>query len=129
MGGIAVAIQDPHQLPEISMEENLKKALTELLLLQLLSERDYYIGELTATLHDRSGGRLTIVFPYGAIYRLQQSGYITESEKRHAPDGRRRQYYGITETGTAYLQQLLKIYATFSDGVSAVLEKERDTNE
>lgn len=124
-----MAIQDPHQLPEISLEENLKKALTELLLLQLLSERDYYIGELTATLHERSGGRLTIAFPYGAIYRLQQSDYIAESGKRNALDGRRRQYYIITETGTAYLQQLLKIYTTFSDGVAAILEKERDTDE
>lgn len=118
----------PSQSPEFSLEENLKKALTELLLLQLLSERDYYIGELTATLHHRSGGRLTIVFPYGAIYRLQQSCYIKESEKRNAPDGRRRQYYGITEAGKTYLQQLLDVYTTLSEGVSAVLQKECDSD-
>ena len=88
----------------ISLEENLKKALTELLILQLFSEREYYIGELTTTLNKRSGGRLTIVFPYGAIYRLEQSGYITVSGKKNAPDGRRRQYYIITKKGTAYLK-------------------------
>lgn len=113
----------------ISLEENLKKALTELLILQLFSEREYYIGELTTTLNKRSGGRLTIVFPYGAIYRLEQSGYITVSGKKNAPDGRRRQYYIITKKGTAYLQQLLEIYSSFSMGVATVLEKEGDYNE
>jgi len=105
----------------ISLEENLKKALTELLILHLLSERDYYIGELTATLKKKSHGTLTIVFPYGAIYRLLQSSHIIESVKRSAPDGRRRQYYRITETGKAYLNQLISIYTTFSRGVDAVL--------
>lgn len=111
------------------LEENLKKALTELLVLFLLSQKEYYIGELTTTLHEKSNGALTIVFPYAAIYRLQQSDYITESKKRNAPDGRRRQYYTITEKGSCYLRQLLEIYRKFSDGVSAVLEKGEDSNE
>lgn len=115
--------QDEAYHASISLEENLKKALTELLILRLLSDRDYYIGELTATLKERSGGALTIVFPYGAIYRLQQSGHIREKEKRNAPDGRRRQYYQITETGRAYLSQLINIYTAFSKGVDAVLTK------
>jgi PadR family transcriptional regulator PadR len=105
----------------ISLEDNLKKALTELLVLHLLSQRDYYIGELTTTLNEQSGGALTIVFPYGAIYRLQQSGYIAESQKRTAPDGRRRQYYSITPTGIAYLKQLRTLYGKFIQGVDRVL--------
>ncbi len=105
----------------ISLEDNLKKALTELLVLHLLSERDYFIGELTSTLNDRSNGALNIVFPYGAIYRLQQSKYIAESEKRTAPDGRRRQYFSITEAGINYLNQLHSLYSTFICGVDAVL--------
>lgn len=105
----------------ISLEENLKKALTELLILQLLSQRAAYIGELTAELSRRSGGVLSIAFPYGAIYRLEQAGHIAEFGKRHAPDGRRRQYYRITENGKHYLSQLLVIYHRFSGGVAAVL--------
>lgn len=106
------------------LEENLKKALTELLILQLLSAKEYYIGQLTATLHEKSGGTLSIVFPYGAVYRLQQSGYIAESEKRCAPDGRRRQFFKITQKGSSYLQELLEVYRKFAKGVSAVLEGE-----
>ena len=72
------------------LEENLKKALTEMLVLRLLSEREYYIGELGDTLKERSGGALCIVFPYAAIYRMEEYGYIYESGKRIGPDGRRR---------------------------------------
>lgn len=109
------------ELPNISLEDNLKKALTELLLLHLLSQREYYIGELTATLYDQSGGALKIVFPYSAIYRLQKTGLIYECEKRVAPDGRRRQYFRITEQGQGYYRQLLQVYRSFSAGADNVL--------
>ena len=108
--------------PSVTLEENLKKATTELLVLHLLADREYYIGELTATLHEKSSGTLHIVFPYSAVYRLQESGYIAESEKRNAPDGRRRQFLCITDAGRRYYQQLLDIYRTFVKGVDAILD-------
>ncbi len=110
-----------------SLEENLKKALTELLVLFLLNEKECYIVELTEALRQRSGGALDIVFPYGAIYRLENEGYIQETRKRIAPDGRRRQYVGITELGKAYLSVLLKGYRQFIGGVDAILKGE-DSN-
>ena len=115
--------QEQSSSSSVPLEENLKKALTELLILRLLMDRDYYIGELTEMLKSKSNGALNIVFPYGAIYRLQQAGHICEKEKRNAPDGRRRQYYRITESGRVYLSQLITIYTTFSKGVDAVLAK------
>ena len=110
------------QKPSISLEENLKKALTELLILHLLSQREYYIGELTATLNKESGGVLNIVFPYSAVYRLQQEGYILEGEKRIAPDGRKRQFFRISDTGRDYYRQLMDIYARFTEGIHTVLD-------
>ena len=107
-----------------SLEENLKKALTELLVLFLLNEKEHYIGELSEALRQRSGGVLEIVFPYGAIYRLESEGYITETGKRIAPDGRRRQYVGITELGREYLTSLLISYRQFIGGVDAILKGE-----
>lgn len=112
-----------------SLEENLKKALTEILLLHLLSKKDSYIGELTVAIQEKSHGALTIVFPYSAIYRLEQSGYLSESEKRTAPDGRRRQYYRITDKGRAYLKQLKETYARFSKGVAEILAEGVDSHE
>lgn len=110
----------------LSLDENLKKALTEVLVLFLLSTKDYYIGELTSAIFEKSHGALNIVFPYSAIYRLQQSGFITEREKRLAPDGRRRQYYCITDAGREYLERLLLVYRRFSQGVSDILAEEEN---
>ena len=84
------------------LEENLKKALTELLILFLFHEKEHYIGELSPLLEERSKGALSIVFPYAAIYRLTSAGYLTETKKRNAPDGRLRQYYKITKKGRDY---------------------------
>lgn len=107
----------------LALEENLKKALTEFLLLYILSQKDSYIGQLTEELRHRSHGALNIVFPYAAIYRLLQSGYIYEKEKQNAPDGRRRQYYAITESGKEHLALNLEAYNRFSKGIADVLKK------
>ena len=112
-----------------SLEENLKKALTEILVLHVLSVKDCYIGELTSLIYEKSHRTLNIVFPYSAIYRLQQSGFLTESEKRLAPDGRRRQYYRITKAGREYLWKLKDIYYGFSQGVAEVLSGEDNCDE
>lgn len=104
-----------------SFEDNLKKALTELLILFLFSEEEHYIGELAPLLHARSHGVLTIVFPYAAIYRLTQADYLTETKKKTAPDGRLRQYYNITKKGRTYLQDLLATYRTFFQGIDDIL--------
>ncbi len=104
-----------------SLEDNLKKALTELLILFLFSEEEHYIGELAPLLHTRSHGVLTIVFPYAAIYRLTQADYLAETKKKTAPDGRLRQYYHITKKGRAHLQDLLATYRTFFQGIDDIL--------
>lgn len=112
-----------------SLEDNLKKALTELLMLQLLSRREHYIGELTETLRRESDGALAIVFPYAVIYRMIRAGYIIETSKHNAPDGRRRQYYGITEAGRDYLAELLRVYERIHRSVTLIVEGKRDESE
>ncbi len=99
------------------MEENLKKALSEMLVLALLHERDYYALELAPAIMERSGGAVSITFPYAILYRMIEQQYIQELPKRIAPDGRRRQYFGITETGRDYFQKLWAIYEAFTSGV------------
>lgn len=112
--------------PGYSLEENLKKALTELLVLYLLSEQECYIGELTAAIRQRSSEALTIVFPYSAVYRLERDGLIIETQKRTAPDGRRRQYLGITEAGRKRLTAMLDVYIRFMNGVEDVLRRREE---
>ena len=98
--------------------------MTETVLLYLLNQKDRYMGELTQIISQRSGGKLHIVFPYGAIYWLQYGGYIVEKEKRITPDGRRRQYFAVTDRGREYLSRLLQTYFAFSQGIAEVLSEE-----
>ena len=72
-------------------------------------------------LKTRSHGVLSIVFPYAAIYRVTQAGYLTETKKKTAPDGRLRQYYQITDEGRAHLRALLETYHVFFQGVNDIL--------
>lgn len=104
------------------MEENLKKALAEMLVLALLYERDHYALELSAAISERSGGAITITFPYAILYRMIEQQYIQELPKRIAPDGRRRQYFGIAEDGRAYFRELWHTYQTFTAGVERLVD-------
>lgn len=104
-----------------TLEENLKKALTEMMVMRLFSEQPRYIGELTENIQTRSNGALTIVFPYAAFYRIYKAELITEEKKRTAPDGRLRQYYQITDAGRAYLSELMETYDRVLEAVSKIM--------
>ena len=104
------------------MEENLKKALVEMLVLALLHRREYYASELTQALAEYSGGAVNISFPYAILYRMIEQGYIQELPKRKAPDGRRRQYYGITLSGRRYFRENWSVYKAFTAGVDRLVE-------
>lgn len=105
------------------MEENLKKAVTEMLILAQLEREDMYSFQITKNLETGTGGALSIVFPYAALYRLIDSGYITEAYKKIAPDGRRRQYFQITDLGRARVAELKEHYRRFTQGVMALLSE------
>lgn len=104
------------------LEENLKKAVSEMLVLFLLNEREMYIGEIPEELERRSNGKFHIVFPYSVIYRMVKFEYIDELKKRVAPDGRKRQYYGITKKGKEYLEQLTDTFGQFMQSIELILE-------
>lgn len=106
------------------LEDNLKKAVAEMLVLFLLSEREMYIGEIPLELERRSNGKIHIVFPYSVIYRMVKFGYIQEQKKCIAPDGRKRQYYAATGKGQQYLGELRKVFGLFYDGVTDILSSE-----
>ena len=104
------------------VEENLKKALVEMLVLALLYEREYHAPELTQALTDRSGGAVNISFPYAVLYRMIEQGYILELPKRKAPDGRRRQYYALSDAGRQYFRESWAIYKAFTAGVDRLVD-------
>lgn len=106
-----------------SIEENLKKALSEMLVLKLFADEDCYIGELHTLLEKQSGGRLSITSLYAAVYRLLGNGYIESAGSRVSADGRRRQFYSITENGRQRFAAQKDTYEEFIKGVNSVLRK------
>lgn len=116
----------PKSGTSMGMEDNLKKAVTEMLVLTLLSREDMYANQITQELEKGSGGALSIVFPYSVLYRLISFGYILEAYKKIAPDGRRRQYYQITPEGRAYQAEMAELYRSFTGGVELLLGKRGD---
>lgn len=113
---------DPKSGSSFGMEDNLKKAVTEMVVLSLLSQEDMYANQIMQMMEERSGGAVSIVFPYSALYRLIKAGYIWEAYKKNAPDGRRRQYYQITDKGKEHLEGLLEVYQRFTGGVDVLLQ-------
>lgn len=104
------------------MEENLKKAVIEMLVLLLLNQEDMHSVQITQALEERSDEAMNLSFPYALLYRLIESGHIREAYKKIAPDGRRRQYYQITEEGQQHLAALLTAYRRFSENMERLLE-------
>lgn len=102
------------------MIENLKKAVTEMLILSFLNFRSMPISEILEHLDEKSDSLCKISYPYAAIYRLLDANYILESKKKQADDNRRRQYYKITKKGTEYLAQLREDYKIFTKQVDLI---------
>ncbi len=107
------------------VELNLKRAVIDMLVLQLLHERDMYVKEIVDELECQSGGMFKLVCPYNIITRMVEIGYILELPRRIAPDGRRRQYYSISEEGKIRLKTLSKYYHRFTTQVSKVMVSDK----
>ena len=112
----------PRSSSSQGMEENLKKAVIEMLVMLLLNEEDMHSAQITQTLEERADESLNLSFPYALLYRLIECGYIREAYKKTAPDGRRRQYFQITEEGQDHLSVLLATYRRFSENMERLLE-------
>lgn len=104
-----------------NLTENLKKGLTEFLVLSCLEKRPMSIYEILKLLDEKSNARCRITFPYALIYRLTGYGFIADDGKR-VSDNRLRAFYRITDEGKVYLEQMRKEYTSFVSGMSALLE-------
>ena len=110
-----------HAVGAGGLTENLKKGVTELLVLSLLDVRPLTIHEILRLLDEKSGGVCKISYPYAIIYRLSNSGYIRDCGKQ-VSDARLRAYYEITKEGRTHLAGMLREYRTFSAAVEQLLE-------
>lgn len=110
------------------MEEHFKRAVTEMLVLTLLSREDLPAVQIMQRVEDETEHTIGLVSPYMLFYRLIEDGCIIEAYKKPAPDGRRRQYYQISEDGRRYLADLVALYHRLTNGVASLLGGEIKSN-
>ena len=103
------------------MPENLKKALTEMLILSFLDKKDMAIYEILNILDKQSNGICRIQYPYGVIYRMSDRGYI-EIAGKAVSDDRRRIHYRITDLGREYLDKITQEYHNFIEGMNLIIQ-------
>lgn len=106
---------------QCGIAENLKKGITEMLILSFLEKENLHIYSITKQLDVLSDGVCKISYPYAAIYRLIGNGYIIEAGKK-TDTNRLRQYYAITDTGKNYLANMKSEYTVFINGVTSVFD-------
>lgn len=99
--------------------ENLKKGVTEMLILAFLDKQDMHIYAIISKLDKCSNGICKIAYPYAAIYRLINNKYIIEKGKK-VDDNRLRQFYHITDSGKKYLSLIKSDYTLFISGVDMI---------
>ena len=109
--------------PAQGMQDAMKKATTEMLVLFMLRQKPMYTYQMAQEVDRLTEGVLTYNTMYLAVYRLQEGGYIQEAEKR-IEDGRARIYLGITPAGQAYYEQLRAEYGIFTAALEGLMARD-----
>lgn len=88
----------------MQIDKDLVAASATPLVLAILKEEESYGYAILKRVRDLSDGELewTDGMLYPLLHRLHRMGYVT-TEWRRPPEGRRRRYYAITESGEAAL--------------------------
>jgi PadR family transcriptional regulator PadR len=96
--------------------------------MSLLQERPKYAYEMTQELKERTDGEYTMPLLYPVLYRLQDQGYIEESEKVISDNNRVRNYYRLTPAGREHLEVMKKEYVRLCEHVATLVELPSDAS-
>lgn len=107
--------------------DNLRKGTAELLILCLLTEGDSYGYKITKDLEQQTGGsyRLPVGTMYPILYRLIESGYVTDYDTWQGK--RKRKYYRIEDSGRAYFKELWAEYDKMTEDIYAIVKGQGGT--
>ncbi len=104
-------------------KSNFRRGSVELLVLHLLSQRDYYGYELTQIMKTQSDGIMDIPVGslYPALYKLIDNGYISDYKEQI---GKRltRVYYHLEPSGKERLDILLEDYYSTNQAIQNILK-------
>lgn len=104
------------------MNVQFKKGVLNLCVLALLDQQDRYGYELVQMISDQ------IEISEGSVYpllrRLMKVGYLT-SYLKESSEGPPRKYYTLTKEGRSYLNDQLREWMTFTNGVNTLIAEGR----
>ncbi len=103
----------------VRIDKDLVAASATPLVLAILADGESYGYAILKRVRELSGGEIewTDGMLYPLLHRLGRLGYVT-TEWRTPPEGRRRRYYAITDSGRAALAQQQKQWATVTRALS-----------
>jgi DNA-binding PadR family transcriptional regulator len=102
--------ESPSQIYIQEIKEYMKRAVTPMFVLHLLSEKPMYPFQINLELRLRSGG-LYSTSCYPTVQRLIREGYICEAGIVMSDNGSRRQSYTTTPAGRECMARLTEEYA------------------
>lgn len=106
-------------------EQQMKKGVLEMLVLQLLAEKEKYGYQLICELKEKSREMFLLKEGtlYPILYRMEDDGLVIS--KWSEPKGKEvsKKYYWITGQGKDTLCRLKKLWEDFSQAVDCVMEQ------
>ena len=108
-----------------NFEAQFKKSTFPLMVLTILSEQEQmYAYKIAQEALRRTDEIYKMPLLYTTINKLEEQGFVEESEKVITEANRTRVYYPITAEGKIYLEKLKDLYAVLNQAVlSIVYEK------
>ena len=104
-------------------EQQMKKGVLEMLVLQLLLEKEKYGYQLICELKEKSGGMFLLKEGtlYPILYRMEDDGLVVS--RWSEPKGKEvsKKYYRLAEEGKDTLAELKALWQTFSGNVDTIL--------
>lgn len=93
----------------------------ELLVLQILRDKEMYGYELVQAIRDRSGEDVILAegVVYPVLHALERDGAL--AARRQTVNGRSRIYYSLTETGKSRLTALASNWRRLTAAISMIL--------
>lgn len=112
-------------------EQQMKKGVLEMLVLQLLSEKEKYGYQLICELKEKSREMFQLKEGtlYPILYRMEDDGLVTS--KWSEPKGKEvsKKYYRITEEGEDTLQRLKELWDAFTRSVDGIMGRDSEEKE
>lgn len=107
-------------------EQQMKKGVLEMLVLQLLSEKEKYGYQLICELKDKSEGLFLLKEGtlYPILYRMEDDGFVVS--RWSEPKGKEvsKKYYCLAKEGENTLAELKELWGGFSRTVDRILRED-----